>query len=205
MKELLAVLRNRNMALLLSGRMISVLGDYLYQIALSVAIYKYSGGATFFVGLFWVVRLVPTLIIGPFVGSFADRIGYRRAMLAADLLRMLLVAVLALILRSSTWPIIYPFALGVTSVPAGERGVDPVAGSIQGGTARRKRRGHRGQCDRHDRGQRRRRAGCWSGTDFPLTPHRRWNLCCVGHGAVLHPPKSHERARATGASRSEAG
>jgi MFS family permease len=116
MKELLAVLRNRNMALLLSGRMISVLGDYLYQIALSVAIYKYSGGATFFVGLFWVVRLVPTLIIGPFVGSFADRIGYRRAMLAADLLRMLLVAVLALILRSSTWPIIYPFALGVTSL-----------------------------------------------------------------------------------------
>jgi MFS family permease len=115
-KELLAVLRNRNIALLLSGRLVSSLGDWLYYIALSVAIYKYSGGASFYVGVFWVVRLVPTLVLGPFAGALADRMGYRRAMIAADLGRMVLVTLLALLLRRSDWAIIYPLAFGVTSL-----------------------------------------------------------------------------------------
>jgi len=115
-KELLAVLRNRNIALLLSGRLVSAVGDYIYYIALSVAIYKYSGGASFYVGVFWVARLVPSLILGPFAGALADRIGYRRAMLTADLGRMVLVALLALVLRRSDWVIIFPLALGVTSL-----------------------------------------------------------------------------------------
>lgn len=114
MKELRSVLRNRNLGLLLTGRAVSATGDWFYQIALSVAIYKYSGGNDFAVGMFWIVRLVPALVLGPFAGRFADRIGYRRAMMTSDFGRMFFVLLLALLLRSSTWQLIYPLAFCVT-------------------------------------------------------------------------------------------
>ncbi|HEY8684585.1 MAG TPA: MFS transporter [Chloroflexota bacterium] len=115
MKELLAVLRTRNLALLLSGRLVSSTGDWFYTIALSVVIYGYSHGNTVYVGLLWIVRLIPGLVLGPFAGALADRMGYRRAMIAADLGRGLITAVLALALNQSDWPIIYPLAFTFTT------------------------------------------------------------------------------------------
>jgi len=85
MKDLVAVIRNRNLALLLSGRIVSTTGDWFYSIALSVAIYGYSHGNTVYVGLLWIVRLIPSLVFGPIAGALADRMGYRRAMIVADL------------------------------------------------------------------------------------------------------------------------
>jgi MFS family permease len=105
--NLLAVLRNRNLALLLSGRAISLLGDAMYQIALSVAIYHYSGNSSY-VGVLWFLFLVPILILGPVGGAIADRLGHRRAMIIADLGRLVVVALLAITLRPSTWALAYP-------------------------------------------------------------------------------------------------
>jgi len=72
MKDLVAVIRNRNLALLLSGRIVSTTGDWFYSIALSVAIYGYSHGNTVYVGLLWIVRLIPSLVFGPIAGALAD-------------------------------------------------------------------------------------------------------------------------------------
>ncbi|MGH2447524.1 MAG: MFS transporter [Chloroflexota bacterium] len=115
MKELRAVLANRNLQLLLSGRLVSTSGDWLYAIALTVAIYHFSHGSSFLIGVFWIVRLLPSVFLRPFAGAFADRIGYRPAMIVADVGRMVLVAILAVLLNSSTWPIIFPFVFAVTS------------------------------------------------------------------------------------------
>lgn len=115
MRDTLAVLRNRNMSLLLSGRIVSELGDAAYGIALMIAIYQYSHGKTFLVGIFWLVRLVPPLLLGPFAGALADRIGYRRAMLIADAGRFVLVLILALTLTPSTWGAIFPIAFLVVA------------------------------------------------------------------------------------------
>lgn len=113
MTELLSVLRNRNVLLLLLGRLISAGGDYFYFVALSVAIFRYSHGNALFISLFWLARLVPNLVLGPLGGYLADRLGYRRAMILADLVRMVVVAALAVFLSSSTWLIIFPVALVV--------------------------------------------------------------------------------------------
>jgi MFS family permease len=102
------------MILLLSGRLVSVSGDWIYQVALSVAVYQYGHGRAFLISLIWLVRLIPSLILGPFLGSLADRLGYRRTMILTDLGRMVLVGALALTLNSSTWPIIYPAAFLVS-------------------------------------------------------------------------------------------
>jgi MFS family permease len=114
-RELAAVLRNRNMGLLLAGRLVSLGGDWIYLIALSIAIYRYGHGQTFLVSVFWLVKLVPTLILGPISGGFADRLGYRRAMILADISRLVLVGGLALVLNSSTWIALYPVVFLVSA------------------------------------------------------------------------------------------
>ena len=106
-KELLAVLRNRNMAVLLSARFVSSSGDWLYAIALMIAVYQYSNHNSLFIGLFWIVRLIPNMVLGPYMGGLGDRMGHRRAMITADVVRTVLVAILALTLSASTWPIRY--------------------------------------------------------------------------------------------------
>lgn len=114
MKDLLAVVRNRNLAIILAGRLVSSSGDWLYQVALSVAIFKFSHGSAFLVGLLWVVRLVPSMFLGPIAGAWADRLGYIRSMVTADLARAILVGLLGLVLNQHNWPIIYPIAFTVT-------------------------------------------------------------------------------------------
>src|SRR5438270_4940923 len=103
MTHMLGFLRNRNIALLVVGRVISTGGDWIYTIGLMLAIYQYSNGSAFLIGLFWLVRLTPSLVLGPFSGALADRVGYRRAMIGADLARLVLVVVLAFVLGPSTW------------------------------------------------------------------------------------------------------
>lgn len=115
-KELRAVLGNRNLGLLLSGRLVSSIGDWLYVIALSIAIYRFSHGSSVLIGVLWIVKLVPNLLFRPFTGALADRLGYRRSMIIADLGRTVLVGILALALTSSTWAIIFPFVFLVTTL-----------------------------------------------------------------------------------------
>jgi MFS family permease len=110
-KDFASIVRTRDVGLLLSGRFVSSVGDWLYQVALSLAVYNFSGGNAFFVGLLWIVRLVPSVIAGPYSGALADRLGYRRAMIGADVGRLVVVGSLALVLGGHNWALVYPFAL----------------------------------------------------------------------------------------------
>lgn len=113
MKDLLEVARSRNLRVLLAGRLVSAGGDFVYQVALSIAIFAYSGHSSLAVSAFWIVRLAPPLVLGSPVGALADKLGYRRSMIIADLGRLVLVALMALIARPATWGLLYPLILVV--------------------------------------------------------------------------------------------
>ncbi len=115
-RELRAVLGNHKLRLLLTGRLISSMGDWLYVIALSIAIYRYSHGSSVLISLLWIAKLVPNLLFRPFTGALAGRLGYWRSMVSADLARMVVVGVLAIVLTRSTWAIIFPFVFLTTTL-----------------------------------------------------------------------------------------
>jgi MFS family permease len=98
------------MGLLLSGQLISAMGDWFYSIATSVAVYQYSGQKSVYVGLLWIAIFVPGLFLGPISGAVADRLGHRRVMILSDLTRVVIIGVLAFTLTGRTWASLYPLA-----------------------------------------------------------------------------------------------
>jgi len=83
----LEVLRQRNYRLLLSGQMVSFLGDGMVSVALAFAVLEIGGSASA-VGLVLASRAVP-LVAGLLVGGvIADRTSRRAVMVAADLVRL---------------------------------------------------------------------------------------------------------------------
>ena len=98
---MLAVLRQRNFALLWAGGMISMLGDWLLFIALPFYIYNITGSALATGGMF-IAETLPLLLFGSIGGVFADRWDRKTTMIVADLLRAALLLLL-LAVRSPEW------------------------------------------------------------------------------------------------------
>lgn len=87
----LALLRNRNFALLWSGQSVSLLGDKAHQIALPVLVFQLTE-SPLQVGLIFAAVGLPWLLLGSVAGALVDRWDRRRTMATADLLRAGLVA-----------------------------------------------------------------------------------------------------------------
>jgi MFS family permease len=98
---MLAVLRQRNFALLWAGGLISMLGDWLLFIALPFYIYELTGSALA-TGAMFIAETLPILLFGSIGGVFADRWDRKRTMIVADLLRAGLL-LLRLAVRSPEW------------------------------------------------------------------------------------------------------
>jgi MFS family permease len=73
----------------------SVLGDQLARVALSVLVFQRTESAAW-PALTYALTYLPDLVGGPLLGGLADRFPRRAVMVTADLLRALLVAVLAI-------------------------------------------------------------------------------------------------------------
>ena len=108
-----AMLINRNYALLWGGQMISSIGDFMLSATVVLWITQRIA-----VGQSWAPLAVsgeliaitaPTFLLGPFAGVFVDRWNKRRTMLAADLLRFVLIALLI--------PLRTPVADGLAPMP----------------------------------------------------------------------------------------
>jgi DHA3 family macrolide efflux protein-like MFS transporter len=82
--------RNRNFAALWLGQTISFIGDYFYWLAVPIMVERLTGSALM-VGLSLISTALPMLFLGPVAGVFVDRWDRRRTMIAADILRALLV------------------------------------------------------------------------------------------------------------------
>src|SRR6476620_2791013 len=98
---MLAVLRQRNFALLWAGGLISMLGDWLLFIALPFYIYDLTGSALA-TGAMFIAETLPILLFGSIGGVFADRWDRKKTMIVADLLRAALLLLL-LAVRSPEW------------------------------------------------------------------------------------------------------
>jgi MFS family permease len=93
-----SLLRNRSFVALWLGQTVSFIGDYFYWLAIPILVERLTG-STLMVGLSLMATAAPMLFLGPVAGVFVDRWDRRKTMLAADLLRALLV-LLCLTVRS---------------------------------------------------------------------------------------------------------
>ena len=92
--ERLAILRARDFRLFYVGYSASLLGSAMSSVAIAFAVLGNGGTATG-LGLVFAANIVPMVAFMLFGGALADRLGRRRVMLAADLVRGAAQAVLA--------------------------------------------------------------------------------------------------------------
>jgi MFS family permease len=94
-----SVLRhNRNFRLLFFGQAVSQLGDWFNSVAVYALLLDLTGSATA-VAWMMIVQFLPMAIVGPVAGVVVDRVDRRRLMIAADLVRGVLVLGLLFVRR----------------------------------------------------------------------------------------------------------
>jgi len=87
--------------LLLAGQLSSTVGDYCYAVALPWLILSGDGGPVL-LGTVLACYGIPRVVTIPLGGVVADRIGGRRVMLVADLVRAVAVGILAVLASTGT-------------------------------------------------------------------------------------------------------
>lgn len=85
---------NRNLTLLLTGRIVSDIGSSIQMLIMPLFIIDIGGDAAM-VGLFSFLSLVPILLMYPFGGVFGDRLNRKWIMVTADLISGILLLALA--------------------------------------------------------------------------------------------------------------
>nr|UXE44599.1 hypothetical protein Hi04_10k_c2835_00003 [uncultured bacterium] len=88
-------LRHREIRALLLATLVSTAGDQLARVALMVLVYDRTGSALLS-GVTYASTFLPALVGAPLLGGLADRRPRRQVMIAADLLRVLLLCLLAI-------------------------------------------------------------------------------------------------------------
>ncbi len=86
-----AVFRHRTFSLMWTGQLISTIGSALTSLAASIMVYRATGGSALSVGLMLMATAAPSLLVGLVAGVFVDRFDRRRIMIAADIVRAVLV------------------------------------------------------------------------------------------------------------------
>jgi hypothetical protein len=107
-----SLFRQRNFRLLWSGEAVSLLGDQFYMIALPWLVLQLTGDALS-VGAVLALESIPRALFMLVGGALTDRFTPRAVMLASNLTRMLLVAVLAAVVLAGQIELsmLYAFAL----------------------------------------------------------------------------------------------
>ncbi|CAA9235897.1 MAG: hypothetical protein AVDCRST_MAG26-1194 [uncultured Chloroflexia bacterium] len=98
----LAVFRKRSFTLLWLAQLVSTMGSALTSLAASILIFRLTGSALS-VGFMLMATALPSLLVGLIAGVFVDQWNRKRIMLATDLLRALLAALI---------PFLLPFGIG---------------------------------------------------------------------------------------------
>lgn len=104
---MIALLRNRNFALLWLAQVVSGVGDVLYNVGIMVTIFERTGSALQTAGVL-VANMLPQFLLGPVAGAIVDRAPRHRVLVLMDVVRALLVGVLLLVVRRgafSVWAI----------------------------------------------------------------------------------------------------
>ncbi len=75
----------RNFILLITGQLTSLFGNFILKLALSMYVLETTGSAAVFAGILS-VAVIPTIILSPLGGIFADRVNRKKIMVASDAL-----------------------------------------------------------------------------------------------------------------------
>jgi len=97
----------------------SVIGDGFHGIALTWLVFQTLGGGAEALAVLGIAYLIPTLALGILSGTIVDRLDRRRVMVASDLVRAALVAVLALLVATGRASVPVVIAVGIALVLAG--------------------------------------------------------------------------------------
>jgi MFS family permease len=98
---MVAALRHRDFRLLMASAAVSQVGDWLYNVALTVYVYDQTH-STAWIGVITLLRLIPYVILAPLGGVVADRYERRMVLLASDVIRAVLMALLAFAVAGGT-------------------------------------------------------------------------------------------------------
>ena len=93
---MLSVLRDRHFALLWTGGLVSVLGDWVLNAALPFFVYEETGSTVATAGMV-VARLAPAVLLGSVAGVFVDRWSRKRVLVWSNLLQAGIVTLLLLV------------------------------------------------------------------------------------------------------------
>ncbi|MDF2547976.1 MAG: hypothetical protein K0R93_2874 [Anaerosolibacter sp.] len=97
---MISILKNRNFFLLLSGKLVSLLGNSIYHISLIWYVLSLPGEENGKI-LTWVMvaGLVPAVVLGGFIGGFVDRYNKKKIIVYSDILSGITALVLAFLLN----------------------------------------------------------------------------------------------------------
>src|ERR671914_959135 len=99
---MLSVLRRRDFALLWTGGLVSVAGDWVLNAALPYFVYEETGSTVATAGMI-VAELVPGVLLGTVAGVFVDRWNRRRLLVASNVLQAAAVALLLVVPSGWLW------------------------------------------------------------------------------------------------------
>lgn len=80
------LLKNRNFRLYVSGQTISLFGNVLLTVSLSLYVLSLTGSTTQFANV-WIMSAIPHILIGPFAGVWVDRLPQKGLLVFCDLFR----------------------------------------------------------------------------------------------------------------------
>src|SRR5512140_2060319 len=103
---MLNILRRRNFALLWTGGLISLMGDFVLLVALPFFVYEKTG-STFASAVMVAAELLPRLLFGSLAGVFVDRWDRKRVMVLASIGQGIIILPLLLVHSSSMIWIVY--------------------------------------------------------------------------------------------------
>jgi MFS family permease len=109
----LRALRHRDLRLFFAGQLVSLIGTWMQQVAVSWLMYRLTG-SPFMLGVIAFSQQFPTFVVAPFAGALADRWDRHRMVVVAQFLLMLQAATLAALVLTNTVQVWHVIALSVT-------------------------------------------------------------------------------------------
>src|SRR5271157_3245333 len=108
---------NANFRRLWLAQIVSEIGDWFYTLSIYTLLLQLTGHASS-VAMALVLQVLPQTLVGPTAGVVNDRLKRKYVMIAADLVRFVVVlAMLFVRSRSAVW-LIYPLLLAETTMAA---------------------------------------------------------------------------------------
>jgi predicted MFS family arabinose efflux permease len=108
---------NRNFRRLWMAQIVSEIGDWFYTLSIYTLLLQLTGHASS-VALALVLQVLPQTFVGPAAGVVNDRLRRKQVMIAADLVRVVIVLAMLLVRsRTMVW-LVYPLLLAETTMAA---------------------------------------------------------------------------------------